>query len=241
MRRRTCSKHVITAQAAYETTPAALREQLHERVGGYVERISGVAEAQLDLLAYHYGRSANLGKKREFLLRAGDRARTDFANAAAIDYYTQLAPLLPGDERVPVQLHLGTVLELTGQWARPSRPTPTLSRWPSRSMINSPDTGSARRWPRWPVSKAGTTRPPRLLDAAEAGFTALGDRAGVGEVLHLAGTLAAQQGAYAVFASGTRPASRSAGRWTTRTAWPRYSAISASSRSTPVILIGPSS
>ena len=31
-------KHVITAQAAYETTPAALREQLHERVGGYVEQ-----------------------------------------------------------------------------------------------------------------------------------------------------------------------------------------------------------
>lgn len=35
-----------------------------------------------------------------------------------------------------------------------------------------------------------------LLEAAEAGFTELGDRVGVGEVLHLAGTLAAQQGAY---------------------------------------------
>ena len=82
-------KHVITAQAAYEATPAVLRESLHERVGPYLEGRDTGAGAQLDLLAYHYGRSANLGKKREYLLRAGDRARTDYANAAAIDYYRQ--------------------------------------------------------------------------------------------------------------------------------------------------------
>ena len=35
-----------------------------------------------------------------------------------------------------------------------------------------------------------------LLELAQAGFARLGDQAGVGEVLHLAGTLAAQQGAY---------------------------------------------
>ena len=190
-------KHVITAQAAYETTPAALREQLHERVGGYVERISGVAEAQLDLLAYHYGRSANLGKKREFLLRAGDRARTDFANAAAIDYYTQLAPLLPGDERVPVQLHLGAVLELTGQWARAEQTyadalalAESIDDQLAGHRVRKALAEVARKQGRYDEATA-------LLDAAEAGFTALDDRAGVGEVLHLAGTLAAQQGAYA--------------------------------------------
>ena len=37
-----------------------------------------------------------------------------------------------------------------------------------------------------------------LLDLAQAGFARLGDQAGVGEVLHLAGTLAAQQGEYAL-------------------------------------------
>ena len=86
-------KHVITAQAAYEATPVALRESLHERVGAYLEEV-GEIEASLDVLAYHYGRGADLVKKREFLLRAGDRARTDYANAAAIDYYARAAPLV---------------------------------------------------------------------------------------------------------------------------------------------------
>ena len=64
------------------------------------------------------GGAGNLGKKREYLLRAGDQARTDYANLAAIDYYGRLSPLLDGAERVPVLLHLGTVLELTGEWVK---------------------------------------------------------------------------------------------------------------------------
>ncbi len=191
-------KHVITAQAAYETTPAALREQLHERVGGYVERHGEIAGAQIDLLAYHYGRSRNLGKKREYLRRAGDQARTDYANLAAIDYYGQLSPLLDEVERVPVLLHLGTVLELTGEWVKAEQTyTDALALAEGTDdqlgahRVRKALAEVARKQGRY--EEAGA-----LLDLAQAGFARLGDQAGVGEVLHLAGTLAAQQGEYAL-------------------------------------------
>ena len=189
-------KHVITAQAAYETTPAALREQLHERVGGYVEQAGEIAGAQIDLLAYHYGRSGNLGKKREYLLRAGDQARTDYANLAAIDYYGRLSPLLDGVERVPVLLHLGAVLELTGEWVKAETTYRDALELAERiddqlgaHRVRKALAEVARKQGRY--EEAGA-----LLELAQAGFARLGDQAGVGEVLHLAGTLAAQQGAY---------------------------------------------
>ena len=52
-----------------------------------------------------------------YLRRAGDRARTDYANAAAVDYYRQLLPLVDDAERIDVGLLLGGVVELTGRLA----------------------------------------------------------------------------------------------------------------------------
>lgn len=190
-------RHVITAQAAYEATPESLREVLHEQVARYAERTDGTSTgAQLDLLAYHYGRSANRDKKRDYLLRAGDRARLDYANAAAIDYYRRAAPLVADGERAEILLHLGGVLELTGDWPRAESVYAEALQTAERS-------GDPRRVHQTTTSLAEVARKQGryeeaagLLDRAQTGFEALQDRAGVGEVLHLAGTLAAQQGDY---------------------------------------------
>ena len=88
-------KHVVTEEVTYESLPFATRAMLHDRTGDYIEATEAdTIDQQLDLLAYHYWRSQNTDKKRHYLVRAGKAAQASYANAAAIDYYERVAPLL---------------------------------------------------------------------------------------------------------------------------------------------------
>ncbi|MGB8645345.1 MAG: tetratricopeptide repeat protein [Anaerolineae bacterium] len=114
-------KHIVTQEVAYESLAYATRAQLHEQLAQYLEgHMTGGAPgpAPLDLLAFHYGRSANIVKQREYLRKAGDAAQAAYANAAALDYYDRLFPLLsePG-EQIEIHLKRGQVLQLVGDWA----------------------------------------------------------------------------------------------------------------------------
>lgn len=190
-------RHVITAQAAYEAIPVTLRERLHENAGDYLTTRDGEPTAiGLDRLAYHYGRSANLDKKRTYLALAARRSRTDYANAAAIEHYQDLRPIVDDAELGELLLELAEVLELTGAWARAEQ---TLTEALALAERRSDDSGIARtrRALAENARKQGHyDAAEQLLDAAEAGFTALGDQAGLGATLHVAATLAAQQGQY---------------------------------------------
>src|SRR6266540_2726246 len=108
-------KHIVTQEVAYESLPYATRAKFHEAVASHLERLFGESP-QVDLLAFHFDRSRNEAKKREYLLKAGEAAQARYANAAAINYYQRVLPLLPGQVRVPVMLKLRRVLELVGQW-----------------------------------------------------------------------------------------------------------------------------
>lgn len=115
-------KHVITQEVAYESLPYATRAVLHETIGHYIERTyPDTIDQYLNLLAFHFERSENQEKRRTYLVRAGEAAQADYANAAAMDYYRRALPLLSAAERVPVLLKLGQVLELTGQWEEADR------------------------------------------------------------------------------------------------------------------------
>lgn len=190
-------RHIITAQAAYEATPVTLRERLHENAGDY---LVGQGEEEtaisLDRLAYHYGRSANLEKKRIYLTRAARRSRTDYANAVAIEHYQDLRPIVDEADRGELLLELAEVLELTGAWAGAEQ---TLAEAFELAERRSDDRGlaRARRALAENARKQGRyEEAERLLAAAEAGFADLDDRTGLGATLHLAATLAAQQGQY---------------------------------------------
>jgi tetratricopeptide (TPR) repeat protein len=74
------------------------------------------AEPPLDLLAFHYGRSLNQAKQREYYRQAGDAAALRYANLAAIDYYERLLGLIEGVVAGEVLLALAGVLERTGAW-----------------------------------------------------------------------------------------------------------------------------
>lgn len=109
-------KHIVTHEVTYESLPFATRAKLHERLAAYLENTYPDA-LPLEALAFHYGRSDNQPKRIEYLRRAGEAAQQNFANAAALDFYGALLPLLNDDqERCAIHMQRGQVLELMGTW-----------------------------------------------------------------------------------------------------------------------------
>ncbi|MEP7208584.1 MAG: tetratricopeptide repeat protein [Casimicrobiaceae bacterium] len=190
-------KHSVTQQVAYESLPFAMRSMLHERIGGFIERIEADGiDRNLDLLAHHYWHTDNLPKKCEYLRRAGVAAQATYANAAAIEYFEKLAPLVEDGARVEVLLKLASVLEATGNWPRVESVANAglaiadkLGDPVMRASCQAVLADVARKQGRFDEATA-------LLDTAAAGFTTGGDLAGVGRIHHLLGTVAAQRGDY---------------------------------------------
>ncbi|MET0732554.1 MAG: tetratricopeptide repeat protein [Casimicrobiaceae bacterium] len=190
-------KHIVTQEVAYESLPFAFRAMLHERCGRFIEAAEpDSVERILDLLAHHYGRSENHAKKREYLARAGDAARAAYANAAAIAYFERLVPLVAGDARVEVLLKLGSVLELVGDWRRAEQ-VETEALELARGLGDRPACASCDTALAEVARKQGRfDEAVERLERAARTFDETGDQAGVGRVLHLAGTVAAQRGDY---------------------------------------------
>jgi adenylate cyclase len=116
-------KHIITHEVAYESLPYATRAQLHEQLAMFLEKSYqqdnqvNPGAAYLDMLAFHFGRSENAAKQREYLRKAGDATRRDYANEAALEYYERLQALLSRpDELAELHLTRGNVLRLMGRW-----------------------------------------------------------------------------------------------------------------------------
>lgn len=190
-------KHVVTREVAYESMPFAFRSMLHERTGDYIEQTEAEGiERHYDLLAHHYWHSENLEKKREYLGRAGAAAQSSYANAAAIEYFELLAPLLSKGSRLDVLLKLGKVLEVVGNWHRAEQVDGE-----ALALAESLDDGLRRASCQAAlaevVRKQGRYDEAReLLNRAARGFAAFGEESGVARVLHLVGTVAAQRGEY---------------------------------------------
>jgi class 3 adenylate cyclase/tetratricopeptide (TPR) repeat protein len=111
-------KHATIQEVAYDSLAFSTREDLHERVGLHVESAyADRVDQNLDVLAFHFGRSRNLDKQRVYFLRAGDAAKATFANDAAIAHYRRLLPLLDRSDQSAVLLSLGEVHQLIGEWS----------------------------------------------------------------------------------------------------------------------------
>lgn len=108
-------KHIVTQEVAYESLSYTTRAQLHELLALYVET-KYAGDLPIEVLAHHYARSNNLRKKREYLRKSGDAARTAYSNTAALDYYREALSASPEPEEA-IDLHLssGTVLQLIGE------------------------------------------------------------------------------------------------------------------------------
>ena len=106
-------RHIVTQEVAYASLAEVTRQTLHAAVGQWWE---AAGERDLDLLAFHYSRSHNVAKAREYLRRAAEAAAAAYNNVSAITYYQQLLPLLAAAEQAAVWLALGRVQQLVGNW-----------------------------------------------------------------------------------------------------------------------------
>jgi len=110
-------KNIVTQEVAYESLPFAMRAMLHDQLGLYIEgKYTNTLDRFVNLLAFHYDRTQNEPKKREYLRKAGEFAQIEFANESAIDYYQRVLPLLSGEELQEVSIKLGEVLSFSGRY-----------------------------------------------------------------------------------------------------------------------------
>jgi len=88
-------RHALIQETAYRTLLNATRSQLHRRAAEWLEeRYAGSETEVLGLLAHHWLAAENMEKAADYLLRAGDKARQEYALDEAIEHYRDLLPLL---------------------------------------------------------------------------------------------------------------------------------------------------
>jgi ABC-type oligopeptide transport system substrate-binding subunit/class 3 adenylate cyclase len=88
-------RHALIQETAYRTLLGEQRTRLHRRAAEWLEGRYAEREAEvLGLLAYHWLRAEDEGKAAGYLLRAGDKARLEYALDEAIEHYRDLLPLL---------------------------------------------------------------------------------------------------------------------------------------------------
>jgi tetratricopeptide (TPR) repeat protein len=93
-------RNMITQEILYEGLLLAQRRQLHTAVGAVLQ---ASAPDAIESLAYHYSRSDNLEMALHYLKMAGQKASREYANHAAIGYYSEILARLadrPADHKV---------------------------------------------------------------------------------------------------------------------------------------------
>ena len=90
---------MVTHEVTYESLPFATRARLHEQLARYSGKTDfhwAMAEALwLDTLVYHYVRTENRAKQRQYLLKAGQAALEASAYSTAWEYLARLLELTP--------------------------------------------------------------------------------------------------------------------------------------------------
>ena len=111
-------KHPVTQDVAYQSLTFANRELLHGRIAHYIESAYPSLDHLVEELAHHYSHTTDRDKQRFYLRRAGEKAKSAFANEAAADYFERLLELSSTDERTEVLVGLGDVRLVLGQWSQ---------------------------------------------------------------------------------------------------------------------------
>jgi ABC-type transport system substrate-binding protein/class 3 adenylate cyclase len=88
-------RHALIQETAYRTLLEEQRTGLHRRAAEWLEERYAERDVEaLGLLAHHWLAAEDEAKAADYLLRAGDKARLEYALDEAIGYYRALLPLL---------------------------------------------------------------------------------------------------------------------------------------------------
>jgi ABC-type oligopeptide transport system substrate-binding subunit/class 3 adenylate cyclase len=162
-------KHVLIQEAAYRTLLSDRRVGLHRRAAEWIERRNADhLEEAYGLLAHHWLAAEDEGKAIDYLTRAGDRARQEYALDEAIGHYRELLPLLErrGERqamalvlfKLALALHTSLrfaeandayqrAFELWEPPVAPEAPPSASLRVATSFLPNDPDPKSAIAWP----------------------------------------------------------------------------------------------
>ncbi len=115
-------RHILTQETIYDSILHVQRPVLHRLVAeALTELYADDLHNQAEVLAIHYDQARMRDKALEYTLRAGERARLQFANRKATEYYSralQLSQHLTGCERERWQaaIGLGDVQQHIGEY-----------------------------------------------------------------------------------------------------------------------------
>ncbi len=176
-------RHATVREVAYESLSFATRAALHEKAGFAIEHEAVAETTFLELLAHHFGHSKNTAQQRLYFRKAGDAARDNFANEAALAHFERLLKVLPASEfaasRSQALVQLGSVQEHVGEWRRAEQSY--------RQSLTTAQTAHAPRETAHSLRALGAllsrrqshAAAVRWLSQAVDAFTALGDNEGL--------------------------------------------------------------
>jgi adenylate cyclase len=144
-------RHALVREVAYETLSYQLRQELHERLARYLEATSD-DRRPVDLLAYHYARSANRAKEAEFRQLSAELAIRNGAYGDALEHVRRASEIMAAEPdptvrlagELELQLLLGTILLVVkGQGSAEAKTAYDRARELARSVPPGPALGRA--------------------------------------------------------------------------------------------------
>jgi adenylate cyclase len=199
--------HALFQQYLYNALSLSERRLLHGEIAASLEELYlGCTEEIAVQLAHHFSKAVELEKALVYSLQAAAKARTAYANEAALEWYQHALEVLdqfPAEEKVqsdPQRLSiykdLGDVLIRVGRWDE-ARDTYQQALELAQQLDDQP----AQAWCQTAmgelVRRQGLySEASAWFKRAQTSFDDLGDQVGAGRVLKLRGTLAWGQGDY---------------------------------------------
>jgi predicted ATPase/class 3 adenylate cyclase len=145
-------RHVVVRDVAYGTLGFQVRQELHEQLAAYLEAGGGGDAPPVELIAYHYARSANSAKEAVYRRLAAEVAIRNGAYSDALAHVeraTEIVAAQPdGPERLEQELELtlllGSILLVTdGQGSAKAKAVYDRARELTRTLPPSPAVGRA--------------------------------------------------------------------------------------------------
>jgi adenylate cyclase len=144
-------RHAMVREVAYETLSYSLRQRLHEQLAAYLEASSS-ERPPVDLLAYHYARSANRTKEAQYRQAAAELAIQNGAYRDALQHVRRASEIVAAQSEGPsrlsqeleLQLLLGAILLVVqGQGSLDAKAAYDRARDLARAVTPGPALGRA--------------------------------------------------------------------------------------------------
>jgi len=133
-------RHALLREAAYDMQLRARLRLLHHQAGAALEQVyGGDLTPYLGELAYHYDQAEAAEVAAHWYGLAGKHARTQYANATAIQYLDRaltLTPVTAFEARYALLLEHEAVLDLLGKREAQLRDIETLEQWVAERRDN---------------------------------------------------------------------------------------------------------